>query len=358
MEEKRDFRYRRYRSLFWPILLIGAGVVWMLANLNLIPAISWRLLIRMWPLFLIVAGLDVLFGRRSPIIGGLIGLGAVALVVGLLYFAPSLDLDTGGELKTLTFTEPIGGATSARIDLDLERYPTMVETVSSSNLLIEAELDTFTDVAFTASGDQKKSVRLEADTDYSFDLNWLESITVDARWEIGLSPDVPLDLTVDVGSGSATLDLMDLDLTDLMIDGGSGSVDLTLPASASEYDVEIDGGSGSFNMELADGADIRAEIEVGSGHFDIEIGSGADFEARIDGGSGSITIDVPNNVGVRVDIEDSGSGSVRVPSKYNLVDDYGDDDRDTGVWESDGFSSASHRVEITYDGGSGSFTLR
>jgi hypothetical protein len=355
MEEKRTFRYR---SLFWPILLIGAGVVWLLANLNLIPALDWRLLVRMWPLFLIVAGLDVLFGRRSPVIGGLIGLGAVALVVALLYFAPSLDLDTGGELKTLTFTEPIVGVTSARIDLDLERYPTTVETLSSSNLLIDADLGTFTGVVFTASGDQKKSVRLEPVIDYSFDLDWLQSITVDARWEIGLSPDVPLDLTVDVGSGSTTLDLIELDLTDLKVDGGSGSVILTLPASASEYDVEIDGGSGTFDMELADGADIRAVIEVGSGYFDIEIGSGADFDARIDGGSGSITIDVPNDVGVRVDIEDSGSGSVRVPSKYNLVDDYGDDDRDTGVWESDGFSSASHRVEITYDGGSGSFTLR
>jgi hypothetical protein len=41
-----------------------------------------------------------------------------------------------------------------------------------------------------------------------------------ARWEIGLSPDVPMDLYVDVGSGSAALYLMGLELTSFEIDGG------------------------------------------------------------------------------------------------------------------------------------------
>jgi hypothetical protein len=312
----------------------------------------------MWPLFLIVGGLDILFGRRSPVIGGLIGLGAIALVVALLYFAPTLNIDTGGELKTLTFSEPIGAADSASIDLDLERYPTTVKALSASNLLIDAELDTYTDVTFSARGDQKKTVSIEPIEDYTFDLNWIDEIGRDARWEIGLSPDVPLDLVVDIGSGSVKLDLMDLDLTEMVVDGGSGSVELALPSSTSKYDVAIDGGSGSFDVEIEAGADIDAFMDVGSGSFNIEIGSGSDVDVDFDGGSGSITLYAPDDVGVRVDVRDSGSGSVRVPSSYELVDDYNDDDRDTGIWESDGFNTAAHSVEITFDPGSGSFTLR
>lgn len=358
MEEKGSFQYR---SLFWPILLIGVGVVWLLGNLGWIPTPSLRMLLRLWPLILIVIGLDIMFGRRSPIIGGLIGLGAVALVIALLLLAPSLGLDAlgpSGELQTLIFSEPLGSATSARITLDLERYPTFVEALSASDLLIDAELDTYTDVKFSSRGTREKSVTLEPVEDYSFDFDWTDWDTVGTRWEIGLSPDVPIDLMVDVGSGSATLDLMFLELTDLEIDGGSGSVDLTLPESSSLYSANIDGGSGSFDIEFESGAEVRAEMDVGSGSFDIVIGSSADLDMRIDGGSGSISIDVPGDVGVRVVIRDGGSGSVRVPGSYRLVDDMGDDDRDTGIWETDGYSSAAHRVEITFDPGSGSLTLR
>ena len=353
MEEKKGFEYR---SFFWPILLIGVGVIWLLGNLDILPHSSLRMLLRMWPLIFVVIGLDILFGRRSPLIGGLIGLGAVAVVIIMLLLAPSLSIETNGELKTLNFSESLGGAASARINLDLERYPTTIEALSDSNLLIEAELDTLTNVVFSASGDQEKSVSLNPVEDYSFDYEWYD--IVDAQWEIGLSPDVPLDLTVDIGSGSTTLDLMDLELSDLMIDGGSGSVELTLPASTSQYSVEIDSGSGSFDVELEAGADIVAVMEVGSDSFDFEIGSGSDVDVRIDGGSGDLTVDVPNDVGVQVVIRDSGSGRIHIPGSYRLVDDLGDDDRDTGIWESEGFSSASHQIEITFDPGSGNLTLR
>jgi hypothetical protein len=355
MEEKQNFQYR---SLFWPILLIGVGVVWLLGNLGYIPMPSLRMLLRLWPLILIVIGLDIIFGRRSPVIGGLIGLGAVALVIALLLLAPNLDLETGGELKTLTFSEPLGSATSARITLDLERYPTTVDALSASDLLIEAKLDTLTDVNFSARGTQEISVSLAPVEDYGFDIDWLDWAGTDARWEVGLSPDVPIDLVIDVGSGSAMLDLIYLEITELEIDGGSGSTELILPESSSLYTANIDGGSGSFDIEFESGAEVRAVMDIGSGSFDVVIGSSADVEARIDGGSGSINIDVPGDVGVRIVVSSRGSGSVSVPSSYRLVDDMGDNDRDTGIWETEGYNSAAHRVEITYDPGSGSFNLR
>jgi hypothetical protein len=356
MEEKRGFEYR---SLFWPILLIGVGVIWLLVSLGILAEESLWTILRMWPLILVVIGLDIIFGRRSPIIGAIIGLAAIALVIALALMAPSLDIGPSGELKTLTFSEPVESATSARVNLDLERYRTTIGTVSDSSMLFEAELDTVTDVAFSASGTRNKSITIDPRGDYSLlDDTWVNTVARNARWEIGLSPDVPLDLTVDVGSGGAVLELMDLDLSDFILDGGSGSTDLALPASASQYDVEIDGGSGSFAIELEAGADIQANFNVGSGSFNFVIGSGADVELSIDGGSGSITIDVPNNVGVRVVVTERGSGGVRLPNSYRLVDDRGDNDRDTGIWESEGFGSVAHQVEIEFDPGSGSMTVR
>lgn len=348
-----------YRSIFWPVLLIGVGVIWLLGSLNLLPVPSLRLLLRLWPLALVVIGLDILIGRRSPLIGSIIGIGSIALIIALLFLAPQLGFEPGGELKTLHFSEPLDSATSADISLDLERYSTTIDSLSSSEMLIEAELDTVTDVSFAARGNQAKIIHLEPKDDFSFfDIDWDYLDVRDARWEIGLSPEVPLDLYVDVGSGSVALYLMDLELTSFEIDGGSGSSTLALPASPSEYSAVINGGSGSFDIEIADSAKINFAIDVGSGSFNILIGDTANIEAQIDGGSGSLTINVPNNIGVRIVIRDSGSGSVHIPGNYTVVDDLGEDDRDIGIWESAGYDDAAHRVEITFDPGSGSFTLR
>ena len=58
---------RRYRSLFWPMVLIGVGVVWLLGNIGVIRPASLGVLVSFWPLILIFIGLDILFGRRSPV---------------------------------------------------------------------------------------------------------------------------------------------------------------------------------------------------------------------------------------------------------------------------------------------------
>jgi hypothetical protein len=359
MSENRGSSFS-YRSLFWPFLLIGGGLIWLLANLEIIEPVQWYTVVRLWPIFLIAIGLDILFGRRSPIVGAVIGLGAVGLVVALLLLAPSLNLAPDvGELKTLNFSESLGSANSASIDLDLERYATTIDALEDSGDLFVAELDTVTDVEFTARGgtDKSISIRPRGDSSFGFE-DWFSTIGRNARWEIGLSPEVPIDLVVDVGSGPVTLDTAGLDFSEFSLDGGSGSVNLDLPASSDRYRARIKGGSGSFDITFEDGASVDAFFDVGSGSFGIEIGDDVDIELEIDGGSGSVTIDVPSGVAVQVLVDDAGSGSVRVPGSFTLVDDGGDDDRDTGTWESSGFSSAMHKIIIVFEGGSGSFTLR
>ncbi|MHB8089227.1 MAG: LiaI-LiaF-like domain-containing protein, partial [Anaerolineaceae bacterium] len=44
----------RYRSLFWPILLVGVGIVWLLSNLGLIQQISLGSILKFWPVVLFV----------------------------------------------------------------------------------------------------------------------------------------------------------------------------------------------------------------------------------------------------------------------------------------------------------------
>lgn len=355
MEDNHSYSYR---SFFWPIVLIGFGVIMLLANLDLIPMPSMRMLVRLWPLALVILGLDILIGRRSPIIGALIGLGAVALVILFFYMAPVLDLEPSVERKTVPLNTPLGNTTSAEVTLDLERYATTIDSSIDSDDLFDAVLETYTDVEYIARGGQRKIIDLNPVDSNAFDLDWTLASTRDMTWEIGLSPEVPLDLSIDIGSGSASLDLFDLMLDELKVDGGSGSTDLAIPAGDSLYPVDVNGGSGSFDIEIEDDAEIEAVFDVGSGSFDVIVGSGVEMKLEIDGGSGSIFIDVPQDVGVRLVVDDRGSGGVRIPNDFDLVDDQDDDDRDTGIWESPNYDDASASIEIRFDPGSGTLTLR
>jgi hypothetical protein len=353
MDEKRS---GGYRSLFWPLLLIGIGVIALLANFGVLTRANIVVLFRLWPLLLILIGIDILFGRRSPIIGGLIGVVALALVIGLMLAGPSLGWGEDAELKTERFVEAIGEAAQARVTLDLSSSRTTVYTLSDSPNLIEADLTHTGEIDFEVQGDRDKTVRLAQQSQSAwFWFDWLQSEEKE-RWSIGLSPQVPLDLQIDGGSGPSTLELRDLRLAALNLSVGSGSTQVELGEAGGRYNVQLDGGSGSCDLRVEEGVDVDLEVDVGSGSFTINIGADADVAVRINGGSGSLSVAVPENAAARLDVRDSGSGSVRVPSQWEQTRS-GDDDE--GTWETASYGSAERQIEIVIeDLGSGSVEIR
>jgi hypothetical protein len=320
---------RGYRSLFWPIVLIGVGVIWLLSNLNLIPTVTIEGLLHLWPILLIVIGLDMLIGRRSSWLGGLIGLGAIGLVIFILAFGPSLGFNMAAPTMTQRVTEPLGTAQSAQVSLWLSERPTILRALSDSNALIDATVTYEGVLHFDVSGTTDKIVSLRRDRQDNF------SLSADGTsWQIGLTTAIPLDLAVDGGSGSADLDLSLLDLKHLRLDAGSGMMTVSLPASKQPYEAEIEGGSGSLNINLAPDADVRL---------------------RFDTGSGMIGVHVPRGAAVRVEIQDSGSGIATLRAGLERVNGTGDE----GVWQTPGYSTAAHKIEIVVtDFGSGNFDVR
>lgn len=335
MEEKRR---PGYRSLFWPIVLIAIGIFWLLSNLDLMPEYSLWTLLRLWPLILIVIGLDIVIGRRSPLIGALIGVGAVAFAVVFVLSAPALGIvPTGDTLKTETFTEPLGETTSAQIDLELSVGKTTINAISDSNNLFDAELTHLGEIKFNVSGEKQKTISLSQRAlrfDF-FDFDWFE--TEELVWDIGLSPEVPLTLNIDGSVGQSILDLSGLQIEEVEINGDVGETILTLPAMKKTYEVNIDGGVGRFEINLEDGIAVNLTV---------------------DGDVGDFTIDVPDQAAVRVDAEVD-IGDLNFPSHFDQIS--GDEDeflRESGVWETPGFASADTKIFIVFNGGIGSLRVK
>jgi hypothetical protein len=315
-----------YRSLFWPVILIGIGLLLLLANLGLLPELSLAYLLRFWPLILIVIGLDMLIGRRSALIGGLIGLAAVGLVALGLLFGQSLGIQPTQQGKTEQFQTPVGQATAADINLDLSIQPVELRALpASSDQLLDASIGHYGEMDFKVSGAERKSVLLaQSSISITGDLSWIGADN-SLRWEIGLTPAVPLDLSINASTGSSTLDLSGLNLTSFKLDASTGSCNLTLPASAAAYEGSIESSTGSMNISLP---------------------AGTNLTLHIDGSTGSLNFSLPANAALRVEVRNSGTGSVNLPS--NLAKLSGEEKKE-GVWESAGFAQANARITLIFD---------
>src|SRR5260221_14711850 len=74
----------RRPSLLWPLVLIGLGALLLLQTVGWLPASLWAALVQLWPLLLIVVGLDLLVGRHSA------RAAAMPILVGVVLVAASL----------------------------------------------------------------------------------------------------------------------------------------------------------------------------------------------------------------------------------------------------------------------------
>lgn len=319
MTENNQPKYsspRQRRSLFWPIILISVGVLLLFSNLGILPWTAWNLLWRFWPLILVAVGIDVLIGQRSTagaVISAIILLALIGSAAGAVFFAEQIpllaDMADGGEWQTSTIEQSMNSYQEAEIYIDWTSLPGELSALTRGENIIEGEITYRGELVFevTDQGDQADILLATRST-----TSWpvINSSPNRETWQVGLTPDIPLDLSLDSGSGSCEFDLSQLQLLELFIDSGSGSIRVDLPDDQS-------------------------------------------FPFFLDSGSGSVVISIPDEVGVRVEL-DGGSGSFNAPSRFQLISG----DRDDGIFETENFNSADDKIEMEIDQGSGSITIR
>ncbi|MBN2043748.1 MAG: hypothetical protein JW757_01910 [Anaerolineales bacterium] len=346
---------RRFPNLFWPIIFIGVGVLYLLSNLSIIEMINFYEIWRLWPVFLVIAGINMLFGRNNRWLASLLS-GLMALVVvGFLFFAPMvIETLPAPERQTERFQDAERDVQAVDVFLDFDRGNIEVFELVDSRNLFEAEVTHNQHVTFNASGSNTRDIRLRLDqVGPEIFSDWLTQSQI--RAEVGLATDVPIDLDVNIGGGSADMDLTAITLDKLKADSGSGSISVNLPEG--DFLVDLSSGSGSVTVMTGEDSKLDMKINVGSGKISVRLGAGCFGEVMVDSGSGLITLVVPEGTAVQLR-GDTGSGSVNVPSGF--IQTSGGDDivGASGVWETAGFDQAKHQLVICFDIGSGSIRVQ
>ena len=306
--------HRPHRTpLLGPLLLISAGVVFLLNNLGVLPWSVWETLGRLWPLILIAIGIDLIIGRRNQLVSVIL----VLLVVGAggAFVYANGSMRAPGNLVTTPVDLRAAGVTSANVHIDLGMGNLTVGSFSGADdALATGELEYYDN-----GGGARQEVTQNGSTadveisdppgsNWGWNFSFLDG-TRSPSWDIKLTERVPTNLEVDNGTGNMRLDLQKLQIGDLKVDLGTGNSSITLPATANNSTVDIDGGTGNIELIVPEGVEARIEIDSGLGNQTVDSRFAAQGEDVYES-SGYDT--ATNKVTINID---SGVGNVIVDSK-------------------------------------------
>ncbi|OLC10087.1 MAG: hypothetical protein AUH39_02950 [Chloroflexi bacterium 13_1_40CM_67_9] len=252
---------RPRRGVFWPLLLIALGLIFLLQNFGFVSGISWLAVASLWPLLLVLIGLDIAFARRWPLPTLVVEVAVIAAGLALVAYSPNLspgiyvfgDRDGPGETDV---TVPRGDAT--QLTLTLNGGATHSYHVSGgATALVEAH-SASPDLRVRTSGTTRASVRVDQVSPNGFP----RPVAV-GDIQIRVASDVPTSLVINVGAGDFDIDLSDVGVTDARVNVGASSMRFVLPKPSGNVDIRMNGGASNISVVVPDGVETRISTTGG-----------------------------------------------------------------------------------------------
>ena len=262
------------RGLILPILLIVVGSVLLLNNLGILSWSVWSTLAQLWPVILVLLGLELILGRRTSMLGIGLALVFVAIVVGSATHhitvgsatdrapapQPSVVAGPGGTVAAgMVSSPPTGAGSHLAIPLGDTGRAQVTVNVGAGDLSVGALPSDDPNLA-TADGPPSQDRGLtqaattrDGETDLTLTtrepngFSWPPSPPNQPadRLVVSLARKVPLNLKTTLGVGQANLDLRDLSLRSLDVISGVGRVTVQFPSGSGQTRANIKGAVGS-----------------------------------------------------------------------------------------------------------------
>lgn len=181
--------------------------------------------------------------------------------------------------------------------------------------------------------------------------------TDDNKWEVHLSRDYPLELSLDIGACDAEIDLGGLQVEDLSIEVGATSTSITFsePNPVEMQELRFEAGASSVKATKLGNANFReCSIEGGAASLDLDFRGEyrGESEISVEIGMGSADIVLPKDVPCRIEGVDAGF-LASVDIHGGDLDRLSDDE-----YESPDFEKAKVRIILRLDIGVGSANVR
>jgi hypothetical protein len=291
---------RHYRGLFWPAVLILVGVVALMANAGLISTDRLALLTDLWPLVLIVIGLEIIArraiqGAAGDVAAVLIVLIAAGGAVAYVALAPN-----PGATHTLDTSAPLGNMNHAAVEVDVGAANiTMSGSNSLESKLYQAHIQ-YSGSKPDVILDRSNGILSISQGNNRFGFQ-AKRFTLDLQ----LNASIPWTITSNGGASTETYSLAGVHVSSMEINTGASREDITLGPPSGVVPITISGGALTVRVHRPAGAGASVRVSGGAisldfdghqqhaiGTLNQEVSTGPDmYRVEVNGGACTVTMD-------------------------------------------------------------------
>jgi hypothetical protein len=289
--------------LWFPLVLIGLGIIVLLANTGVLSGDALERLGDLWPLLLVIIGLQLILNHALPRQQAtVIGLGVTALIIIAAVTYATLAPATSFGTQHAESSQPLGGLSTGTLDLNYGAASLEIRGDSLGDSLYRASVD-------YPAGDSPPTISLDHVTG-------TVEISSGSRFSpfhpfgsnrrhltVTLNDRIPWSIRVSGGANSLHVDLQQLQLSNLEISGGASSVDAQLGKAKGTVGIHVSGGASNVAVRAPSGSEWSVSVSGGISSLTIN-GHGA-------GGFGDVHKQSPGYDGAsdRFDIQMDGGVS-------------------------------------------------
>lgn len=235
-------------------VLIVIGIIFLLINLGYISFSILFGIFDLWPLILIVVGINVLFKNKSIVSFITWTLFFIILVLYGLYYGEISNIGTTG--YNTNFKKPIE-TLYGELDLDIGAAKINIES-AQSDLLNASLQDSNLDYTDTYKNNKETAVFNFKSKNY----NKVNLNNKNNNYSFKLNKDVIWDLDFDLGAVSGVLNFEEIPIRSMDLDFGAGNLDIILGNNYSKSKIKIDSGASNLNILIPENAGIKIKLDT------------------------------------------------------------------------------------------------
>jgi hypothetical protein len=307
------------RKLIWGSFLILIGLLLVIHNFGIMPlSINWGRLASLWPLILIILGLNSL--SKNTNMNPWVFNGSAAIIITIFIYQvvdfsgtkrdqffdwsddANIETDSVG-LKTQDFVLPLdSGVSKAKLSFEGGAAKFILNDTTSS--LIDAR-------TLTQRGeyslekvrtDSSESIKMKL-TSSNFNI---KNGKIDNKVEVKLNPRLDWDFNFEIGAGAIDFDFSNYKVSKINLDAGAASIDMKLSGKVAVSNVDIDAGASSVTLRVPKEARCRVKMDAilsseslpgfskkKNGYYESDNynGKGNLININVDAGMSSVTIE-------------------------------------------------------------------
>lgn len=292
-EDKKQHRTDWSSRIFWAFLFIFAGTLLLLNNFGLVAWDAWLSLFRFWPVFLILIGLQLVFGRSliGKVVLPILTL-LIMLVVGAIVIMTSSDGWLKEKLAPYIPSEWVKIMTSSakQETKEISIIPSTYTGVEKIALAVDmsAGTTTLTDssgihlvngaILYDGSRDEPVETNVLNGTtrELSYSIkskpgffNWFNSVKREINLDLGKSF-LPTDISLNISAGRADVELDEINVNSFVVDQSAGSSVIKFGwSSLPKGVIKVDVSAGSAKVYIPASAKLRVKYSMSAGSVSV-----------------------------------------------------------------------------------------